>query len=287
MTKDNKDKTPNITYLTKDQIHCPVCDSKFHREELVSGGGRLIAGKLTDELRRLYEPSAKYGEVFPQIYSITVCPSCFYASMPSDFNLLPPPEAKILLESMDKRFSSVQKLFPSLNFSKNRGLQEGAASYYLAMLCYEHFDKKHSPTIKQAICSIRAAWLFDELHKKMPTENYDYVKKIFYQKALFLFKQSIELEQTGKEQIASVKSFGPDVDKNYGFDGTLYLAGLLEYKYGSRSDPEKRKEVLSSDKRGIARIFGLGRSSKNKPGPLLEIARELYDNIKNEINDEE
>jgi len=67
-------KEAAISYYSKDQIECPVCGAKFKREEMYSGGGRVIAGDLTEELRRLYEPSAKYGEVYPLIYSMTVCP---------------------------------------------------------------------------------------------------------------------------------------------------------------------------------------------------------------------
>ena len=55
-----------ISYYSKDQVECPVCGAKFKREEMYSGGGRVIAGDLTEELRRLYEPSAKYGEVYLQ-----------------------------------------------------------------------------------------------------------------------------------------------------------------------------------------------------------------------------
>jgi hypothetical protein len=76
-----------------------------------------------------------------------------------------------------------------------------------------------------------------------------------------------------------LKSFGPDVDKNYGFDGVLYLAALLELKFGSKNDPVKRKEHLTYHRRSLAKMFGLGKSSKNKPGPLLEHARNLYDLI--------
>ena len=65
-----------ITYYTKQSVICPVCKKPFPREELLSGGGRLIAGGLTDELRRTYEPSSKYGTIYPLIYSVGVCSSC-------------------------------------------------------------------------------------------------------------------------------------------------------------------------------------------------------------------
>ena len=229
-----------ISYYSKDQIECPVCGAKFKREEMYSGGGRVIAGDLTEELRRLYEPSAKYGEVYPLIYSMTVCPQCLYTGFTQDFRVIEKPIAERLLEAMNERYSAVKGLFGYIDFNTARTLHAGAASYYLALLCYDHFDSKYSPTIKQAICALRAAWLFSTLGEKEPEENYTYISKLFYQKALFLYRRALELETTGKEMIAGLKSFGPDVDKNYGYDGVIYLGALLEYRYGQRQDAETR-----------------------------------------------
>ncbi len=44
-----------LTFFEKKQSACPVCNAKFFREDLLSGGGRLIAGNLTRELRRQYD----------------------------------------------------------------------------------------------------------------------------------------------------------------------------------------------------------------------------------------
>jgi len=57
------------------------------------------------------------------------------------------------------------------------------------------------------------------------------------------------------------------------------LCGLLEYKYGQKEDISLRLKKLDEFKRAIARVFGLGKSSKSKPGPLLEHSRNLYDTI--------
>ena len=46
-----------------------------------------------------------------------------------------------------------------------------------------------------------------------------------------------------------------------------------------------RYKKLAAAKRAIARGFGLGKSSKAKPGPLLENARNLYDKITDLIKD--
>ena len=54
---------------------------------------------------------------------------------------------------------------------------------------------------------------------------------------------------------------------------------------GQRSNAEARIEALQNSKRTIAKMFGLGKSTKSKPGPLLENARALYDNLKKELNE--
>lgn len=280
-------KIGTITYYSKEQMECPVCSAKFNREELHSGGGRLIAGNLTDELHRLYEPSVKYGEVFPCIYNMTVCPKCLFTAFPQDFHTPNKELINLLQEKVEDRYVRIRQLFPNFDFSKDRSLNEGAASYYLGVMCYELFDTKSSPRIKQAICAIRAAWLFGELGRKYPEENYKYVADLFYKKAAFLYRYALELESSGKEMIAGLKSFGPDTDKNYGYDGVIYMTVLLEFKYGQRNDIETRKKRMEHLKLSLAKMFGLGKSSKKKPGPLLEAARVLYDKIKEELKDED
>jgi uncharacterized protein (DUF2225 family) len=60
---------------------------------------------------------------------------------------------------------------------------------------------------------------------------------------------------------------------------------LLEYKYGSHADPNYRKATLDERKRTIAKIFGIGKTSRNKPGPLLEHGKKLYDDITTELKE--
>lgn len=286
-TKDVPEKVGQITFYSKDVIKCPVCETKFNREELHSGGGRLIAGDLTDELRRLYKPSVKYGEIFPCIYHLTVCPKCLFASFPQDFSSIDKELSTVLFEKVEERYKLARELFNKFDYSKCRTLVEGALSYYLAIMSYESYDTKLSPRIKQAICAIRAAWLFSELEKKMPIENYGYVSQLFYKKATFLYRYAIDLESSGKEMIAGLRSFGPDIDKNYGYDGVIYMGALLEYKYGSKVDPENRHKRMEYNKFALAKMFGLGKSTKEKPGPLLEASRTLYDNLKIELKEDD
>ena len=81
-----------------------------------------------------------------------------------------------------------------------------------------------------------------------------------------------------------MKWLGPDTDKNYGFEGVLYLSAILELKYGQRGDEEKRLEILGASKRTIAKMFGIGRKSKAKPGPLVDKVRDLYETLKAELH---
>ena len=123
------------------------------------------------------------------------------------------------------------------------------------------------------------------MNKAAPGHNYDFVAQVFYRKAQFFYEQTL-INETGRiETIAKVSNFGPDIDKNYGYDGVIYLNSLLEYKYGQTEDMQMRFKKLDENKRSIARIFGLGKSSKSKPGPLLEKSRELYDQLTATLNE--
>jgi uncharacterized protein (DUF2225 family) len=279
------EKEAKISFESKEQYACPVCQTPFHREELLSGSGRLIAGALTDELHRLYEPSAKYGDVYPLAYQATVCPECWYASADKDFGLIPVPSRKNVVSDRERRIAETLKIFPDLNFRTNRYLETGTASQYLVLRCYDFFPKEFSPTIKQGIASLRAGWLFDEMNKKNPNQNYDWLATLFKKKALFFYNEAILREQKGKETLSGIKNFGPDTDKNYGYEGALYLSALLKFKYGYLENPELRPPALREAKRTIAKILGVGKSSKAKPGPLLEHARSLYENISKELNE--
>ena len=182
---------------------------------------------------------------------------------------------------------ATQSIFDKADFNSPRGLTEGAASYYLAMLCYERHSKEYSPAIKQGISALRSAWLCGYLHEKEPGENYAYAGRVLYGKARFLYRLAVELEQKGKEQLTTVKWLGPDTDKNYGFEGVLYLSAILELKYGPREDEAKRMELLDANKRTIAKMFGMGRKSKSKPGPLVDKVRDLYESLKRELHQDE
>ena len=272
-----------ITYHSKKPVACPICENQFYREDLLTGRGRLIAGDLTDELRRKYEPTPKYGEVFPLIYPVIVCPACYYSTLPSDFlKVSEDTRTKIEMDT-DKRSESIAKLFGDVDFTEPRRVQEGIASYYFALMCYEHIGGEFAPTFKRALSALRAAWLCNDFRSRFPHDNYDKLARLFYRKAGFFYKLSLSREQKGEEILDSVKSFGPDLDQNYGYDGILYLNGLLEFKYGLTHDKERRLANLELTKRYVSRVFGMGKASKSKPSTILEKSHSLYEKMNEEI----
>lgn len=279
-------KKPKISYWSKKKCHCPVCHNNFEREEMLSGSGRMIAGELTDELHRVFEPSAKYGQIYPLIYSIGACPKCHTALFWNDFEEIQDNASlNSLLDDSKHRMETVNNMFPYYELTRERNLLDGAAMYYLALLSYEKVDLSYAPTMKRAMISLRLAWLCNDLQKVVPDHNYDYAAQVFYRKAQFFYEQTLINETQRIETIAKITNFGPDIDKNYGYDGVIYLNSLLEYKYGQTEDLQMRYKKLDANKRSIARIFGLGKSSKSKPGPLLEKSRELYDNLTATLNE--
>ena len=279
-------KKLKISYWSKTKCTCPCCRRDFEKEEMLTGGGRMNAGELTDELHRIYLPSEKYGPVYPLIYAVGACPRCHAAFFWKDFDIIKDNESIDALRlDENNRKQKVETIFPHYDLSRDRTLLDGAAMYYLALLSYEKVDLSYAPTFKRAMISLRLAWLCNALNKAAPGFNFDYPAQVFYRKANFFYEQTL-LNETGRiETIVGVSNFGPDIDKNYGYDGVIYLTGLLEYKYGQKEDMQLRYKKLDSNKRAIARIFGLGKSSKEKPGPLLENARNLYDSLTAELKD--
>ena len=277
------DRELKVSFISKKEFTCPSCGTSHNKEEMLTGGGRLIAGSLTEELHRLYEPSLKYGDVFPLVYQAVVCPECWFASMEPDFALLPDERADEAFNGQEARKVDTLQIFPHVDFWEPRGLMEGAASQYLVLRCYDYYEKNSSPTIKQGLASLRTAWLLDELDKKHSGQHYDWLATLFRKKAEYLYNEALDREQAGKENMSGIKIFGPDTDKNYAYEGMLYLCAYLRFKYGPAHSTAERRSSLESARRTIAKLFGMGKMSKDKPGAFLDNARKVYDIINKEL----
>ena len=275
-----------ISYRQKNTTQCPVCSSEFYREEMLTGGGRIIAGSLTDELRRNYEESKKYGRIYPLIYQVTVCPECFFAAYPKDFNEIQHDEFERLTDLTPNRKNAIMKYFGNLDFDEEKTLQHGAASYMLAVDSYNVRNKHVAPSFKIAVSSIRAAWLFNDLATEYSSDQFKKISLFFYKKAYEFYVKVLELIQSGGEPADAAGNMGPDTDKNWGYDGILYITAVLTMKIGAREkDINKRIENFANCKRYLSRLFGMGKTSKSKPGELLDKTRDLYDKINEKLNE--
>jgi len=273
-----------VSFREKNPTKCPVCSYEFNIEKMLTGGGRLIAGKLTDELRRLYEDNKKVGKIYPLAYLVTVCPRCLYAAYGPDFTIATPEEAVQIRSSSSARMQTIRKFFGDLSFEADRTLSHAAASYMLAVDVYNARNKNVAPTFKKAVSSIRAAWLFDDLSKENPAGPYKKISDFFYSKAYVYYEKVIELFMTGAEPVEAAGSLGPDSDKNWGYEGVLYVYSTLTMKYGVKDpDIKKRIESFEKTKRTLSKVFGIGKSSKNKPGALIDMTRDQYDKINEKL----
>lgn len=284
---ENENEERKLTFLEKKPRVCPVCEREFYHEMLLTGSGRLIAGRLRKDLRRMYEKSKKYGVVHPLIYVVVVCPDCLYASFSDDFYSIEESKKSSILTEKYMRTKYLQDFFGyNVDFTKPRDLTSGAASYFLAISGYYWHPADDAPTLKKAISSLRLSWLLEDLSSEKAGENYERLIPIFQYKASEYYSKAIEYVQNGKESFHKIKTYGPDIDNNFGYEGMLYMGALLGFsacKY--IPDPNVRFATLNNAKRKISKVFGSGKSSKSKPSVLLEKMKELHKEINESLEE--
>ncbi|HMV80679.1 MAG TPA: DUF2225 domain-containing protein [Leptospiraceae bacterium] len=275
-------QTKKASFRAKENTVCPICNHTFQREQMFQGGGRLIAGNLTKELRRLYQKNKKFGRINPNDYLMVTCSRCLYTAYPRDWPSLNLTEIERLKQYSNDRKLNLEKILGPIDFNQERNLISGAGSFLLAIDCYQHRAPGVAPTPKKAVCALKAAWYFDDLALEFPHLPYDKVRDFLYRKACMWYSSTLEIMQTGVEPADVAASIlGPDTDNNWGFDGVIYLNAYLSLKFKDQitDDPEKRLNILVRAKRMLAKLYGSGKSSKSKPSVLLDIARELYDEL--------
>ncbi len=275
-------QSKKASFKSKDNSTCPVCNTIHQREQMFQGGGRLIAGKLTKELRRLYEKNKKFGRINPNDYVILTCPKCLYSSFSKDWSTLQGPDLERMKSQSGDRRVNIEKILGPLDFSQDRNLITGAASFLLAIDSYQNRSPKDAPTPKKAVCALKSAWYFDDLHDEFPSLGYDKIRDTLYQKASNWYMLTLDIMQTGAEPVdVAAPILGPDTDNNWGFDGVIYINASLAMKFRDMlADNEDDKvKLLTKSKRMLAKLYGSGKSSKSKPSAILDMAKELYDEL--------
>lgn len=277
-----------ISYRVKEGRICPVCSFDYRLEKLHSGGGRLIAADLTKELRRLYQVSKKFGRVYPLAYQVLTCPQCLYSSYQNDFMDIAGEELNEIKNATTDRRMNIEKIVGPVDFNEDRNLVLGAASYLLAIDCYQKRGIEIAPTPKKAISSMRGAWLFGDLNTEFPGKGFEKIQDLLYMKAVGYYSPILEIMGTGSEAHDKfINLLGPDTDKNWGFDGVIYLNGYLTNKYLTKvtSSKEQRIAILDKCKMHLGKLYGAGRSSSSKPSVIINLAKDLYEDISAQLDE--
>jgi len=266
-----------VTFFSKREITCPSCKTIFKREELQIGRGRINAGELTNELRRLYIPTQKYGVVNPLLYPILICPSCFFSGLLSDFQKLPQDNINTISLEEENRHKLISKIFGiSFDFTERRSLITGLASYILAFSSTIHLPKIFSPTARRGLYSLRAAWLAEDCYNKSKIPIFQELQKEMYHQAYINYDLALDKQIRNIEPFDGFIWMGPDIDTNFGYDGMLYITALLNLKHLSLLSIDEQLVKLGQTKRVLSKIFGVGKATKEKPTVLVSNAKNLY-----------
>lgn len=276
-----------ISFFKEEDIECPSCSKIVVFEEMKTGRGRLDAGPLSMDLHRVFIATEEFGQAYPFLYNVATCNHCFFSALKHDFTKLKTDTLENIKgdEASKTRVEFVSHLFEKLpNFIERKNLVSGIASYLLAVATYNQFSKRNSPTIRMALCTLRTAWLCQHIRDLgYEDPNINFLIKVLYRKAFFLYDRALELGMKGEEDLSENIILGPDVDNNYGYDGVIYMHAWLCTNYGSKANVEMRLKQLHSMRTNLSKVFGFGRASKEKPSALLNIARSTFDQIENEL----
>ncbi len=250
------------------------------------GKGRLIAGQLQDDLRQSYKETKKFGTVFPLIYNSLVCPSCWFAALPEDFFVENIFDRTVIVQQQKQRRLFGQQLLPTADFAVPRTLETGLLSFFLAISCYASSPQKSFAQAKKSMAAIRASWCAHDLMLKYPHETYQELKIHFRLSCLAYLKKHLELFYVSQRNKIHVTNFGPDLGVDYGFNGLVYLKCFLASKFlHIFKDNQSKYKELNSSRIFLSKVFGLGKSSKSSPSPLLGKSKKLYDSIKMQLDE--
>ena len=238
---------PNISFFRKDELICPSCEKDIPQEDIRTGSGRLDAGELRNDLHRLYISTKEHGSVYPIIYGIYTCNNCYYSLLKYDMGKLSQKSIENIStqDAVAERKESLKHLFKDIpDFSTNKTLVSAVAAYLLTVQTYNQCNVSDVPTIRMAICALRAAWLCGHIKDFCDDEFVDSLTSILYKKSLFLYNKAMDLALSGDEDLLST-TLGPDIDKDYRYDGVVYIQAWLLFHYGISPNRDKRIRVVA------------------------------------------
>ncbi len=268
-------------------IKCPVCEHSFKKEVMRFGHGRLISIDIDAELKQTYKFSKKFGEIYPYIYNIFICPNCWFAALSEDFNRKDFYNYTGLRADEKFRRRQGRELSPQVDFDSYRTLENGLVGYFLAILCYAYCSFGSFAEAKKSIAAIRAAWCIGDIiagtHDSELIPPYAALKQYFRYTAYL--ESSHHLKSLYKPAVSkdnfAVEIYGPDVNKDLGFNGFLYLNNYLSLEFlALEATAYAQYKRMEKSRNTLSKVFGFGKSSRQKPSVLMNKARDLYKEVK-------
>ena len=199
-----------VLYTRK--VTCPVCGSVF--EVIVFMASKLRAAGQDPELRN------RYAGFEPLLYSVWVCPECYYAALHDSFNQLNARQKTALQENAPARRRKFGALAPEGSLA--RAVQG-------CLLVLENLNQTGADPFLKARLWLRLAWLSDDAGSEQDARQARQNALALYEEAYFGSRKVLSPEQ--EQQMA-------------------YLIGELKYRLGDR------KEALHFWRRAVTQQGG-------------------------------
>lgn len=190
---NNEPPSPDANQLVYDKrICCPVCGTDFTAKKVRTG--KLKSMNLDSDLRMHYEG------INPLLYSVIICPECFYANLSEDFAHISPAEKS--------KLSSVTRTARQGHLTE---LETAIENYKLAIKCIQAVNGTPDRLAKACL---HLAWLYEDAGEDTQSSEMRQNALSYYKQA---FSSSSHLNQSQLEQV-------------------IYLIGELSLQLGNKKE---------------------------------------------------
>ncbi|AAO34975.1 DUF2225 domain-containing protein [Clostridium tetani] len=150
----SKDEKEQLKLLYNKEIHCPVCDSKFHVKAVKSSSYRLNS-KDSDFFLR-------YALINPYFYDVWLCNECGYSALKVDFPNIRRHQKQLVLDKISPKW---KRRYYDEVFNVDIAIER----YKLALLNYTLAEGKAS---QKAMTCLKLAWMYRLKNNNKSEETY-------------------------------------------------------------------------------------------------------------------
>lgn len=214
-TKSRSPERPTNQLVYNKDFCCPVCGTEFIAEQVRFSKLKLV--KRDPDLRMHYE------KIDPLIYSVILCPKCFYANFAEDFDSITAVEKSKLLSNTRTDYSN-----------SSPGIETAIENHKLALECIKTINGTPG---KLAKSYLHLAWLYEDTGEKELAKEMRQYALTYYKQA---YSSSPHLNSSQVQQIT-------------------YLIAELSLQLGYNKDAYEFFQQLGREKDPIPWLVKLGR----------------------------